>query len=136
MNGLPTVKMKKAMSPNKGSSLFDDYAVIRYGEWAGGMNDRALLAIVSALDGYTEPPGLDWPDHEKEEVTFSRWVLEEILNLVWDHPWTLASDTIEKFAWKLELYAATAVTEEQKRIFDVAAETAYEFLEEIKEVER
>lgn len=100
------------------------------------MNERAIMTIIKALDDYSEGPRLDWPDHEKEEVTFSRWALDEILGLVWDHPWTPASQTIEEFALKLEFWSSTAVTEDQKRIFAVAAETAWEFLQEIEEVER
>jgi len=99
------------------------------------MNERAILAIIRALDDYSEGPRLDWPDHEKEEVTFSRWAVDEILSLVWDHPWTLASETIEEFALKLEVWSAMAVTEDQKRIFAVAAETAWELLEDIENVE-
>ena len=109
MKDLLTVKAKKRVgSPNRGSSLF-------YSDMSlGNMNDRALLAIVAALD-----------EHE----------LEEILNLVWDHPWTLASETIERFGLTMMQFASTSVTRDQKRIFSIAADTAFDFLEEIKEVE-
>lgn len=135
MNDLPPVKvkkMKRVRSPDRGSSLFEavDMPEEQY------MNERAIMTIIRALDNYSEAPRIDWPDHQKEEVTFSCWALDEILGLVWDHPWTPASETITEFALKLELWTATAVTEEQKRIFAIAAETAWEFLEEIEEVER
>lgn len=100
------------------------------------LNERAIMAIEKALNDYEEPPGLDWPDHEKEEVTFSHWALDEILLLVWDHPWTLASETVERFAVKMEDYAETSVTADQKRIFAVAAETAWEILEDIQVLEK
>lgn len=130
MKDLLTVKAKKRVrSPNRGSSLF-------YGDMGlGNMNERALLAIVAALDEYEETPRLDWPDHEKEEITFTRWALEEILNLVWDHPWTLASETIEHFGLIMMQFSSTSVTRDQKRIFSIAADTAFDFLEDIKEVE-
>ena len=130
MKDLLTVKAKKRVgSPNRGSSLF-------YSDMSlGNMNDRALLAIVAALDEHEEAPGIDWPDHEKEDITFSRWALEEILNLVWDHPWTLASETIERFGLTMMQFASTSVRRDQKRIFSIAADTAFDFLEEIKEVE-
>lgn len=99
------------------------------------MNERALMAMVSLLDGYAEPRS-DWPQHEAEEIAFSRCTVEELLNEVWDYPWTPASDTIEQFAIKLEVFAATATTEKQQRVFMIAAETAWELLEDIKEVER
>lgn len=99
------------------------------------MNERTLMAMVSILDGYAEPHS-DWPQHEAEEIAFSRCAVEEMLNEVWDHPWTLASDTIEQFAIKLEAFAVTAITEKQQRIFMIAAETAWGLLEDIKEVER
>ena len=44
------------------------------------------------------------PEHELEEFAFSRCAIEEILQLIWDHPWTLASDIIEDFVLKMEFY--------------------------------
>lgn len=101
------------------------------------MNERALLIIVSALGCYQERPyDNSTPNEEKEQITFSHWALDEILNLVWEHPFTLASDTIEDFALKLQIYAVVSVTQDQKRIFTIAANTALGILEEIKEVEK
>ncbi len=100
------------------------------------MNERALLAIVSALETYeAEPLSLTRPRCEFDDTVYSKWVIGEILDLVWDHPWTLASETIKTFATKLETYAATAVQECQKRIFAVAAETAWEMFEDIQLLE-
>lgn len=99
------------------------------------MNERALLAITDILKGYARPPGFNWPDHEKEKATFGRWALEEILLLVWDHPQTLASETIERFAMRLELFTAMAVTETQNRIFAVASEAAWDLFEKIRMLE-
>ena len=58
------------------------------------------------------------------------------LQQVWDHPWTLASETVERFAAKLGLYAETCVTDQQHRIFRIAAETVRGFLDEIEKLER
>lgn len=129
---MPTVNTKKiAKSPNRGSLLLKAINVLR-GLY---MNEQALIVIVNTLNGYTDLLRVDWPDSKKEQIIFSRWALEEILELVWDHPWILASETIEAFALKLEIWSATAATEGQKRIFAVAAETAWKFLEDITEVE-
>lgn len=129
MKRFPPVKMKKkkVRSPDRGSLLLQEPLF---------MNERALMAIMSVLEGFTEPPRSDWPQYEAEDFTFSRWAVEEMLNQVWDHPWTLASDTIEQFALKLEMYAITSKTEKQRRIFAIAAETVWELLDDIKEVER
>lgn len=129
MKRFPPVKMKKkkVRSPDRGSLLLQEPFF---------MNERALMAIMSVLEGFTEPPRSDWPQYEAEDFTFSRWAVEEMLNQVWDHPWTLASDTIEQFALKLEMYAITSKTEKQRRIFAIAAETVWELLDDIKEVER
>lgn len=132
MKNLPPVKAKKRVrSPNRGSSLLEELNVPE----GLHMNEQALLSITKILDGYKEPPGIDWPKQEKEELSFTSWALEEILLLVWDHPWTLASETIEKFAMKMMAYMAMAVSEDQKRIFTVAAETAWELLDEIQLLE-
>ena len=89
------------------------------------MNDRAVYTLIRFLDEYSEPPGLDWPQEESEEVTFSRWAAEELLNLVMDHPMTPAEDTIEEFIIKME----TATKRDCGRIFSIAAQTAREFLD-------
>ncbi len=100
------------------------------------MNEQALFTIISCLDGYADPPHLNWPQDKIEHDIFSKWATEEILNLVWDHPYTPASVTIEEFALKMKAYAANAVTGAQRRIFSIAAETAYELLDWIAETEQ
>lgn len=129
MKRLPPVSMEqlKARSPDWGSLLLQEPL---------SMNERAILFLMSVLNGFEESPRSDWPQHEAEEVTFSRWALEELLQDVWDHPWTLASETLEKFASKMELFSETCNTDAQHRIFKIAAETVWEFLDDIKEIER
>lgn len=99
------------------------------------MNDLALNAITDALKNCVDIPRLIWPECEKAEITFSKWALEESLLLVWDHPFTPASETIETFATKLGIYAEMAVTEEQNLIFNIAADTVWTILDEIKRLE-
>ena len=100
------------------------------------MNERALLTIAAAVSTYPDCPyDNSWSKYEKEEATFSLWALNEILNLVWDHPWTLASDTVDDFAFRLQVYKETSAAPDQKRIFTIAAKTALDILKEIKEVE-
>lgn len=130
---------KKVKSPDRGSLLFAGLSEVAQYEGISSMrvNERALLTIVAALGCYTEQPyDNSWPDHEKEEVTFSHWALEEILDLVWDHPWTLASEVIEDFELRCRLYALSSLMPDQKRIFTIAAQTASEILDEVKEVEK
>lgn len=100
------------------------------------MNERAIVYLTQMLDCYENIPYLDWPQHELEEFAFSRCAIEEILQLIWDHPWTLASDIIEDFALKMELYKGSSVTDEQKRVFSVLAETSWEILQEIEPLEQ
>ena len=129
MKRLPPVSMEhlEARSPDRGSLLLQGPV---------SMNERAILFLMSVLKGFEDPPRSDWPQHEAEEVTFSRWALEELLQQVWDHPWTLASETVERFASKLEIYSETCNTDAQSRIFKIAAETIWEFLDDIKAIER
>lgn len=114
--------------PNKASLLLDEEEL--------HMNERAIVYLTQMLDCYENIPYLDWPQHELEEFAFSRCAIEEVLQLVWDHPWTLASDTIEDFALKMELYKDSSVTDDQKRIFSVLAETAWGVLQEIEPLEK
>lgn len=132
------MKTKKVRSPERDSLLFAGLVErVTYEGCHCSMNERALLIIVAALDCYPERPYDDsMPLHQKEEITFSQWALGELLDLVWDHPWTLASETIEDFAMLMQFYASTSITEKQNRIFTIAANTALEILEEIEEVEK
>ena len=100
------------------------------------MNDRVLMALMAILEDFAEPPRSDWLRHEAEAVTFSRWAIEEMVNQIWDHPWTIASETVERFAMRLDIYADTANTDVQTRIFKIAAATAWELLDNIRELER
>lgn len=100
------------------------------------MNERAIMALSAMLDLYETMPRGDWPQHEAEELAFSKCAVEELLALIWDHPWTLASETVENFALTMRLYKAEAVTDEQRRVFSVSAETAMEILEEIEALEK
>lgn len=131
MKNLPPVKAKKVRSPDRDSSLSEMFVMEEL-----HMNERALMALMLMLNMYEDAPRLDFPQHELEEIAFSRCAIEEILQLVWDHPWTLASDTIEDFALKMELYKESSVTDEQKRVFSVLAETAWEILQEIEPLEQ
>lgn len=114
--------------PNKASLLLDEEEL--------HMNERAIMFLMRMLDAY-ENISRPWElaQHEAEEIAFSKCAVEEILQLVWDHPWTLASDTVEDFALKMEFYHDSSVTDEQKQIFKVLAETAWEILQEIEPLE-
>ena len=68
------------------------------------MNETIVQAILGYLES-SEPPGIDWPRHWFEEVCFSRWAAEELVNLILDHPLVPAEDTIDEFAVKMTAYA-------------------------------
>ena len=97
-------------------------------------NEKTLLTIVSALECFPDRPyDNTWSDDEKEDATFTKWALNELLDIVSDHPWTLASDTIENFIIQFLLYEELSELPDQKRIFSIAARAASEILTEIKE---
>lgn len=100
------------------------------------MNEQAISAMMRLLSHYNDIRPLTRPQHEVKEAAFSRCALEEALTQVWDHPWTLASDTIERFAFRMEAYEAEAVTDDQEKIFSVAAEFAWALYEKVKDLER
>lgn len=100
------------------------------------MNERAIMALSAMLDMYETIPRGDCPQHEAEELAFSRCAIEEMLTLIWDHPWTLASEIIENFLLTMQLYRTEAVTDEQRRVFSISTETALEILEEIEALEK
>lgn len=101
------------------------------------MNENAFK-IICAWSEELDSSNIDLDnltEQEYEEIVFSNWALEEILQFVWDHPWTPASETVLDFALRMIVCAKKASTNEQKRIFRVAEGVAWELLEAIKEVE-
>lgn len=71
----------------------------------------------------------------QQKTAFSKCVIEEILLLVWDHPWTPASESIENFVLKLELFKKASVTDEQKQVFSLLADMALEVLRDLERLE-
>lgn len=128
MRNLPPVRMKKVRRPDKASLLLDEEGL--------HMNERAIMHLMRMLNCYENIQHLDWPQRGLEEFAFSRCAIEEILQLVWDHPWTLASEIIEDFVLKMEFYKKSSVTDDQKRIFSVSTEMALKVLQEIKSLEK
>lgn len=125
MRSLPTTLPSMRRAASQLSSLSSEEA----------MNEKALSIILTWLDGYEEEkPDPDWPQQEYEECIFSKWALGEILELVLDNPWTSANVTVLEFAMQMLVYAGSAGTDGQERIFRIAATTAFELLENIEEV--
>lgn len=126
MRKLPQAKsMKRA---DKLSSLLEE----------SFMNEKAYDVILTWLEGFDESY-IDFDnltEQEHEEVIFTKWAIEEILQLVWDHPWTLASETVLRFGLEMTECVAKAATDEQRRMFQIALNTAWELLESVEEVEK
>lgn len=104
------------------------------------MNEKVCDLILIWLEGFDESY-IDFgnlTEQECEEVVFTKWAIEEILQLIWDHPWTLASETIFRFAIDMTECLAKAGTNEQRGMFQIALNAAWELLEsiEIEEVEK
>ncbi len=94
------------------------------------MNEAAVRTIIEYLEN-SDAPELYWPQQWFEEVCFSRWAAEELINAILDHPMAPAEDTIEEFIIKMEVYASMSEGRDCGRIFSIAAETAAELLESI-----
>lgn len=121
MRRSPPVKRKKMKSLNRGSSLSE----------TPQMNDAVVQTIIEYLEN-SETPELYWPKHWFEEVCFSRWAAEELVNLILDHPLVPAEDTIYEFAVKMTAYAAVSDGKEAGRIFSIAEKFAWECLESVQ----
>ena len=73
---------------------------------------------------YEDAPYSDWPQHEAEEISFSKWatveITQEVRHLTMDDSIGIL---FEKFALKMEVFAATSMTDVQSGIFKFAAGT-------------
>ena len=117
----------KVRSPSKGSLLLQRLDC---------MNERTFIYLFSVMKRYENDSFSGQSEYDSEENSFSKWAIVEITQQVWDHPLTMASETIELFALKMEFFAATSITDIQSRIFRTAAKTAWALLEPIQEIEQ
>ena len=65
------------------------------------MNEAAVRTIIEYLEN-SDAPELYWPQQWFEEVCFSRWAAEELINAILDHPMAPAKDTIEERILELQ----------------------------------
>lgn len=96
-------------------------------------NEQVMLKIVKELENFQECPYDRYTERrKKEEISISKFTMEEMLELIWDHPWNDPIDILEEFALKCGLFKATSKLSDQKRIFSISEKTALKFIEEIK----
>lgn len=95
-------------------------------------NDMVVQALVEYLEE-SDTPELYWPKHWSEEVCFSRWAADELINAILDHPMASADDIIEEFAIKMTAFSVRSDGTDAGRIFSIAAQFAYETLELFRE---
>lgn len=87
------------------------------------MNEQAILFLMEVLNGFEEPPRSDWPARGGGSQLFPLGGGGAAATGLGPSRGTLASETVDGFAAKLGLYAETCVTDQQHRIFRIAAET-------------
>ena len=109
-------KWKNPKSPDKDSSLLRGDTV---------NHDEVIHE-------WSMPPEIWWPQHWFEDLSFSRWAAEELIEEIMSHPTTPAEDTIWLFALKMSAYQAASRDRPAERIFAIAADFANEFLDNIK----
>lgn len=89
-------------------------------------NETAVIALSEYLCHMDESCVLD---NNFEELCFSKWAASELINAIMDHPLNSAVDTIEEFAIKMLSYSVLSSNAEVRRIFEIAANFAYDTLD-------
>lgn len=96
-------------------------------------NDVVLQSLYDYLDytdGELAPSSMS--DHQFEEISIARWTAAEVAEAIADHPFDDPKDIMENFALKMMCFRASSESRPSERIFALAAETALEWLEIIK----
>lgn len=97
-------------------------------------NDMAVQALIEYLEESDEPE-LYWPQHQFEEVSFSRWAAGELIGAIMDHPLVSPEDTVEMFGLKMLYFAAISNNTDDtdaERIFRIASDFAFECLDNFR----
>lgn len=96
-------------------------------------NDIVLQSLYDYLDSTDGELTVDLlSDQEFEEVSVARWTAAEVAEAIVDHPFNDPEDILENFALKMMYFRANAEDRPSERIFAIAAETALEWLDIIK----
>lgn len=130
--------ISKTIRPDKAFLFFDALEEIAEYEGFSSMskNEQAILIIVSELKCYPEVMyDKECPDCIREEMSISQFALGEMLDLLWDHPWSEPIDIIDDFVLKCHLYKTTSVLSDQKRVFSISEKTALTLIKKLKENE-
>jgi len=96
------------------------------------INEDAVLAVVRYIE--KQPLLLSWPKHWFDQRAYSRWAANEILGLMMDRPFESPVAVIEEFMIKMDYFSWVAKDSEAHRIFSIAADTAEDLLELIKNI--
>lgn len=91
-------------------------------------NETAVMSLCEYLY-QTDEPEIYWLNEQFEETCFARWAAGELINAIMDHPMVSAEDTIAEFAIKMTAYSALSNGTDAGRIFEIAANFAYDTLE-------
>ena len=94
------------------------------------MNEMAVQRLVQYVENMPQPE-ISWPKHWFDEICFSKWAAEELIQSILDHPTIPAQDTVEEFALKMLAYSSISDEKALGGIFSIAAQFAWDCLENL-----
>ena len=83
------------------------------------MNDEAITMILKYLEECLFEPKRNWPRSEFDRRSYSRWAVNEILELLMDHPFTPADIVIDEFIIKMCYFSHLNKKGDQRFMFAI-----------------
>jgi hypothetical protein len=88
------------------------------------MTDEAIAIVVHYMEKFLFAPEKNWPKIEFDRRSYSRWAVNEILELLADHPFSPADAIIDGFIIRMSYFSCLVKNGDQR--FIVAIEAAEE----------
>lgn len=89
---------------------------------------EAAEKLMAYIDEHFIEPHSTWNEEIFEELVYSRWAAEQILQLLMDRPFESPEVVVECFLLKMVLYSWSSKSEKQARIYSIAEDAAEEIL--------
>jgi len=92
------------------------------------MNEIVTITIMNYLDEHLFEPRRSWPKTEFNRRSYSRWAVEEILELLINDPLTDPFIIISHFEDRMIHYSLLSKTKECRYIFEIAVDVCEDIL--------
>lgn len=93
------------------------------------MHEEMIFAIQNYIDKYLFEPCSNWPKHEFDIQSYSRWAAFELIQRIMDNPFNDPDIVIESFLLEMAMFSHLEEESKGSCIFSIAKDAAADILQ-------